>query len=188
MAVPDRRIPRLIGVDCNDLEGETNVKRDARTVRQRIVFAAIAAVAVLGAGGVAVPGEPWFVPFERIVVPPVHRSDTTQLIEAGTIETDGFSELVFSFGGEFKEGVPESGRVGAILIPDHPVFEYLLFNEGRIVFPLEIEVQISPETGRIFVSEQIVANIAFPAYRIFMYNETLSGTSVSLFVYRRRGA
>ena len=96
--------------------------------------------------------------------------------------------MVISFGGEFKEGVPESGRVGAILIPDHPVFEYLLFNEGRIVFPLEIEVQISPETGRIFVSEQIVANIAFPAYRIFMYNETLSGTSVSLFVYRRRGA
>jgi hypothetical protein len=134
----------------------------------------------------AAPVDTWFVPFERIQVSPVERKDTTRLVEAGTIQTDGFNELVFSFGGEFKEAVPQSGRVGAILIPDHQVFEYLLHNEGRIVFPLEVVVPISAETGNIFVSEQIVANVAFPSYRVYLYNETSSGASVSLFVYRRR--
>jgi hypothetical protein len=147
----------------------------------------VAAAAVLGtAHAAAASGESWFVPFQQIQVSPVARADTTQLVEAGTIETDGFRELVFSFGGEFKEGTPQSGRVGAILIPDQPIFEHLLLNEGRIIFPLEVTVGISPQTGRIFVSEQIVANVAFPAYRVYMYNETSSGASVSLFVYRRR--
>jgi hypothetical protein len=133
--------------------------------RRMVIFAAAAVVAVLGAGGVAGSEDSWFVPFHRIQVPPVDRTETTQLIDAGTIETDRFNELVFSFGGEFKEGVPQSGRIGAILIPDHSVFEYLLMNEGRIVFPLEVEVQISRETGRIFVSEQIVHNVALFVYR-----------------------
>jgi hypothetical protein len=151
------------------------------------IAATIAIAAALGAPRTAsAAGESWFVPFQQIQVSPVARENTTQLVEAGTIQTDGFKELVFSFGGEFKEAVPDRGRVGAILIPDHPVFEHLLTNEGRIVFPLEVAVGISPQTGNIFVSEQIVANVAFPAYRIYMYNETSSSASVSLFVYRRR--
>ena len=117
---------------------------------------------------------------------PVARSDTTQLVEAGTIETDGFSELVFSLGGEFKEAVPTSGTVGAILIPDHEVFEHLLLTEGHIVFPLEAQASISGQTGAIFISEQQTARIAFPRYRVYMYNETTSGANVSLFVYRTR--
>ena len=157
-------------------------------MRTRVLPIAMLLAAVPAAGRVhaAPPGESWFVPFQSVQVAPVDRDDTTQLIEAGTIQTDGFRELVFSFGGEFKEGQPTSGRVGAILIPDHAVFEYLLMNEGRIVFPLEVTVRITPQTGRIFVSEQIVADIAFPSYRVFMYNETSSGAGVSLFVYRRR--
>jgi hypothetical protein len=147
---------------------------------------AAAAVALATGLPVAASGESWFVPFERIQVAPVQRHDTTQLVEAGRIDTDGFSELVFSFGGEFKEAVPQSGRVGAILIPDHPVFEHLLVEENRIVFPLEVIVTISAKTGAIFVSEQIVASIAFPSYRIYLYNETSSGATMSLFVYRRR--
>jgi hypothetical protein len=151
-------------------------------------LAVVLAVALVAAGVVlaATPGESWFVPFEKLQVSPVARTDTTRLVEAGTIQTDGYSELVFSFGGEFKEALPTTGRVGAILIPDHPVFEYLLQNEGRIVFPLEVIVPISTKTGAIFVSDQIVANVAFPAYRVYLYNETSSGANVSLFVYRRR--
>jgi hypothetical protein len=45
---------------------------------------------------------------------------------------------------------------------------------------------ISATTGAIFVSDQVVVNVAFPSYRIYFYNETTSGASVSLFVYRRR--
>jgi hypothetical protein len=149
------------------------------------VFAPVLSI-LLGLGLAHAGGGSWFAPFERIQVAPVDRSDTTQLVDAGVIETDGFSELVFSLGGEFKEAVPSGGRVGAILIPDNPVFDYLLKNEGRIVFPLEVSVQIGPDTGPIFVSEQVTADIGFPSYRVYFYNETTSGASASLFVYRRR--
>ncbi len=128
----------------------------------------------------------WFVAFERVAVAPVARSNTTQLIDAGTIDTDGFSELVFSLGGEFKEGVPETGTVGAILIPDREPFLYLLRNEGKIVFPLEVRADVANLRDAIFVSPQQTAKIGFPRYRVFLYNETSSGASVGLFVYRTR--
>jgi hypothetical protein len=162
--------------------------RKEATMRIHPTLGPLAAAAALAASlpALAVTADSWFVPFERIQLAPVERADTTRLVEAGTIQTDGFSELVFSFGGEFKEAVPKGGRVGAILIPDHQVFVHLLETEGRIIFPLEVIVPISPSTGEIFVSEQIVANVAFPAYRVYLYNETTSGATVSLFVYRRR--
>jgi hypothetical protein len=128
----------------------------------------------------------WFVAFERVAVAPVARSNTTQLIDAGTVDTDGFSELVFSLGGEFKEGIPETGTVGAILIPDREPFLYLLRNEGKIVFPLEVRADIASQRDAIFVSPAQTAKIAFPRYRVFLYNETASGASVGLFVYRTR--
>jgi hypothetical protein len=149
--------------------------------------AVLSLIAVLAATGpAAVAAESWFVSFPRVAVAPVDRSDTTQLVEAGVIRTDGFSELVFSLGGEFKEAVPSSGRVGALLIPDQEVFDYLLKNEGRIVFPLEVKIDIKPGTGSIFLSDQVRADVGFPAYRVYFYNETTSGANVSLFVYRRR--
>jgi hypothetical protein len=146
----------------------------------------ILACAVAGAA-IVVADEGGFVPFERIqVAAGVARTDTTQLVDAGTIDTDGFSELVFSLGGEFKEGVPESGTVGAILVPDREPFLHLLQKEGKVVFPLEARVDIRGLRDPIFVSEQRTARIAFPRYRVFLYNETRSGASVWLFAYRDR--
>lgn len=128
----------------------------------------------------------WFVSFTRIQVPPVERANTTQLIDAGTIETDGFTELVFSLGGEFKEGIPTTGRVGVVLIPDIDVFQTLLINEGEFIFPLEAQADIKDLASAIFVSSQQTARVAFPRYRVYLYNETSSGAMVSLFVYRTR--
>ena len=158
-----------------------------RKIRERLIGVPIVAGLMLcGAITVAADDTNWFVSFERVQVPPVNRADTTQLVEAGTIETDGFSELVFSLGGEFKEGLPKSGKVGVVLIPDIDVFTYLLRNEGEFVFPLEATVEIRDPSSAIFVSQQQTAKIAFPRYRVFLYNETTSGAMVSLFVYRTR--
>ena len=63
------------------------------------------------------------VSFEEIVVPPVKRGDTTRLVEAGTLGTDGFPEVVLSLHGEVKGSVHKPGRVGAILIPDEPTIQ-----------------------------------------------------------------
>ncbi|MHC4452807.1 MAG: hypothetical protein ACYS0E_22145 [Planctomycetota bacterium] len=118
------------------------------TTPSRGLRLAIVASVVLG-GVIPVAGDDsrWFVSFERIQVAPVERSNTTQLVDAGSIDTDGFSELVFSLGGEFKEGIPESGKVGVVLIPDKEVFLYLLQTEGEFVFPLEAQVEIGKQSS-----------------------------------------
>ena len=128
----------------------------------------------------------WFVSFNRVQVQPVHRADSSQLELAGTIDTDGFTDLVFSLGGEFKERLPESGVVGAVLIPDTEVSVYLLENEGYIPFPLEVTFDTRGLKRSVFMSEQQTAKVAFPRYRVYFYNETNSGATMSLFVYRTR--
>lgn len=128
----------------------------------------------------------WFVSFDSVNLAPTPRSDTTQLLEIGSIDTDGFSDLVFSLGGEFKEGVPASGRIGVVLIPDIDLFDHLLRNEGEFVFPLEAIYEVGPLNSAIFVSPQQTAKVAFPRYRVYLYNETTSGASVVLYVYRTR--
>ena len=133
----------------------------------------------------AANGGPWFVTFDVASIPPVKRSDTPRWIEYGTVDTDGFKELVFSFAGEFKEGNPLGGKVGAVLIPDLAPIDYLLQNEGKLIFPLEVTGQASGST--YFVSEGQTARVAFPRYKIYMYNETESTANVTLFVYRTRG-
>jgi hypothetical protein len=157
----------------------------------------LAVVALLGGTmtGVAVLFAPeagaasdsqWYVSFRDVFVPPVERENVSQLVDVGTIETDGFSDLVFSMGGEFKEKVPSSGTVGAILIPDIDMFDHLLRTEAEFAFPLEVKAQIGNLNSAIFISEQQTARIAFPAYRVYMYNETGSAARVSLHVYRTR--
>ena len=121
---------------------------------------------------------PWFVTFDVQSIPPVKRTDTQRWVEYGTVETDGFKELVFSFAGEFKEGNPTGGRVGAVLVPDMAPVEYLLQNEGKIVFSLEVTGQATGST--YFVSEGQTARVAFPRYKIYMYNETESTANVTL--------
>ena len=155
--------------------------------RQRLLTTALLAAALfLGATNRA--EESWFVGFDRIPVAPVSRDNVTQLVDGGVIETDGFATLRLSLAGEFKESVPSSGQIGALLIPNLEPFDYLLRNEGQILFPIEISLDMSGFRGKgaIFVSPQESAPIAFPSYRVYLFNETGSGAEVSLFAYRSR--
>jgi len=141
--------------------------------------------AVLLSTAVQAEGQSWFVSFEGInVAQGIKRTDVTQLIDAGSIRTDGFTEMVFSFGGEFKEGLPSAGTLGAILLPDEELVDYMLRNEGHFAFPLEVKFDVAGMTGHVFLSQQQTAKIGFPNYRIYLYNETNSAATVSLFVYR----
>jgi hypothetical protein len=128
----------------------------------------------------------WFVSVPPVSVVPVPRADTHRLLEGGVVETDGFAQMTFSFGGEFKDAIPGSGRIGALLVPDDPKILHLLRNEGQIVFAVEVSYKIVPGQHAIFVSEQQTQRVAFPRYRVFFYNETGSAAVVSLSVYRSR--
>jgi len=64
--------------------------------------------------------------------------------------------------------------------------DYLLRNEGHFAFPVEIKFDVAGLNSQVFLSHQQTAKIAFPRYRIYLYNETHSAAAVSLFVYRVR--
>lgn len=154
----------------------------ARFGRRAVLLAGMA----LAVSGLVLAETPWFVSFDRIAVSPVKRSDTSALFDAGVVETDGFKELVVSLGGEFKPEVPTAGKIGAILIPDSEGSLYLFRSEGKVAFPIEVQYAARPGAGAFFVTEPQVARIAFPRYRVFLYNETPSTAVVSVYVYRTR--
>jgi hypothetical protein len=145
-------------------------------------------ICLVATGSDAVAQEThWFAAFEgQSVSPHIASTDTQRMLEVGTVETDGFSELRISIAGEFKEAVPRSGTVGAILVPDINPFIYLLEQEGKIVFATEVKVPVDGQSGAIFYSEAVPAKVAFPAYRIYLYNDTTSSANVNVYVYRVR--
>ena len=129
----------------------------------------------------------WFAAYEgQSVSPGIARTDTQRFVEVGTVDTDGFSELRISIAGEFKEAIPRGGTIGAILIPDINPFTYLLQQEGKIVFATEVNVPIGGQSGAIFYSEAVPSKVAFPAYKIYLYNDTTSAAGVNVYVYRVR--
>ena len=155
--------------------------------QMRVLFALFLTTSVMASSAGPAAGDSWFVSLSGHLVAPTQRDDVTQLYDAGVIQTDGFRDMVISFGGEFKEGLPSEGRVGAILIPDHEISEYLLRNEGVFVFPTEIEYRVNGSMqGNFFMSESKQTKVAFPRYRVYLYNETTAGASMSVFVYRSR--
>ena len=150
------------------------------------VAALLATAALVLTPPLSAEDSPWFVTIPLTTITPVARNETQRLFDGGTIQTDGFAQMTFSFAGEFKEGVPQSGRIGALLVPDDSRVLQLLRAEGQIIFAVEVKFQVKPNQGTIFVSDQQTERIAFPRYRVFFYNETGSTAAVSLSVYRSK--
>jgi len=155
------------------------------------MIAVIAAVSISIASMTSAPDARaqdggWFVSFERQSISQIPRGETSRYVSIGTVETDGFSELRISIGGEFKDSIPKTGTIGAILVPDRQPFPYLLESEGQVLFAIEVQASIGPSSGPLVFSEPVTAKVAFPAYRVYLYNDSNSVANVSVFVYRAR--
>lgn len=124
------------------------------------------------------------VAFETVTVPPVGRGETSELIDAGILDVEGYREVVLSIGGELKKGSALGGSIGAILIPQKASFEFVRHQERHYPFAMEVAAKIEPKAAPIFVGEQVVARVAFPRYRVLLYNSTDRTATVSLFAYR----
>jgi hypothetical protein len=144
-----------------------------------VLWAALPAVLPAAHGG-----DSALVSFEKITVPPVGRAESNELIEAGTLDVEGYKEVVLSIGGELKKASARGGTIGAILIPDRASFEFVRRNERLYPFPMEVVVGIEANALPVFLGKQVVARIAFPRYRVLLYNSTDRTATVSLFAYR----
>lgn len=124
-----------------------------------------------------------FESFRNITLPPVPREDTTRLVDGGRLVTDGFPSVVLSLHGLVKGHVAKVGAVGAILIPEEETIQEAFEELGIMHFYLEtVATGVSSRTP-YFASNQPRFTVAFPAYRILLYNTTDKTVSVSVFAY-----
>lgn len=121
--------------------------------------------------------------FRDIIVPPVERSETTRLIDAGTLEANGFPSVILSLHGAVKGAVQRKGSVGALLVPDEPTIQEALNERGLLYFPLEtVAAGITIQTP-YFGSDQPRFAVAFPRYRVLLYNTTDKTVTANVFAY-----
>lgn len=128
----------------------------------------------------------WLVSFEDVITPPVERHQTEQVIDAGVVETDGFSHIVLCIGGAMKSRPTKAGKIGVVLVPDIYPFDEVLKREGRFIFPIEATADVAPNDFELFESEQVRMPVAFPRYRVYVYNSTDAAAGVWIYAYRTR--
>jgi hypothetical protein len=127
------------------------------------------------------------VQFPAITVSPVRPTDTTRLINAGTLVTDGWEYAVLSLVGSTRGETLHPGAVGAILIPDEDPITRAFFEDGDVLLSLQLEAQPEPGPPTFFASDASRQTIAFPRYQILLYNTTDKSVTVTLFAYLTSG-
>ena len=117
-----------------------------------------------------------------IIVPPVKPTETTRLVSAGTVVTDGFTHAVLSLNGITKGDALKGGVVGAYFLPEEESVARSFIEAGQVQFPLEVIAQTAP-LGAYFASKPERQVLGFPSYRVLLYNTTDKTVTVNLFAY-----
>jgi hypothetical protein len=120
---------------------------------------------------------------EGIVVPTSRRSELSELIPAGIIETDGFTFISLSMQGEIKSASFTSGTIGVLLIPDEEPIVRALREAKRIQFPIESVSRVSSGDPSFFSADQSQQRVVFPRYRIYLYNTTNRSLEANVYLY-----
>ncbi len=121
----------------------------------------------------------------HVVVPPVVRTQTTQLVDGGVFDCDGYKSVVLNLAGEVKDPVIHAGKIGAILVPEVDPFVRAFEQLNLLPVTIEIDVNVKPGTA-YYMAEPKRADIGFPRYHVYFYNETGGAVSASFFAYRGR--
>lgn len=118
-----------------------------------------------------------------VIVPPIDRAATTQLVEAGILDAAGFTHAVLSLRGEVQGNLVRDGVVGAVLVPDEEPVLRAFHEEGRFDFALEVEAPVLRAERGWFASGQPRHALGFPTYRIYLYNSSDRSVDADLFIY-----
>ena len=118
-----------------------------------------------------------------VIVPPVRREDTTHFVDAGTVATDGFAFAVVSVLGELKGQLQRAGDVGAILLPDDERVLRALNERGQLLLAEEAKVTPTAGPSPYFATKPVRFAIAYPRYRVFLYNAGDKSAAVTVHTY-----
>ena len=121
-----------------------------------------------------------------IHVPPVKRSEIGNMVDAGTIDAEGYTHLTLNLAGELKGSANQQGVVAAVLIPDIEPFETAYKTLGLLPASLDLKVSVAANGGLYFMAKQETLEVGFPRYRVLLYNTTGSGATVAFFAYRTK--
>lgn len=119
----------------------------------------------------------------EVIVPPVDRAATTQLVEVPSVEADGFTHAVLALRGEVQGNLTRGGTTGALLVPNEEPIVRAFQEEGLVEFPLEVQAAVVPADRGYFASDQPRYALGFPRYRVFFYNSSDRPVEVDLYVY-----
>lgn len=135
-------------------------------------------------GGVAVtrPVPQTQMEVRRALVSPAELADIANLTDAGILDTDGFSHLTLSFAGTLQ-GQGERGVVGVILLPDVPEVVAAMRNFAVLQFALQAQAAIPPSQSGIFHAEPATFRLAFPRYRVLLWNASPKSAEVTIWAY-----
>lgn len=125
-----------------------------------------------------------FASARAVLVPPVQRTDTTNLVDIGVLETNGYDTLTLNFAGATTNVVDTGGSIGVILIPAIEPFELAFQNRGLLPASLEINVTVSAGGPPEFMAKQVKVDVGFPRYRVLLYNSTSNAANVYFFAFR----
>lgn len=117
-----------------------------------------------------------------VVVGPSSRGEPSLWAEAGMLDTSGFTSVVLSLHGQLRGTPGGPGVVGLILVPDEETIQRALA-EGEVHLPLEAVADPVPTGGLYFSGTRAALPVAFPSYRVFVYNTTDRSASVNVFAY-----
>jgi hypothetical protein len=121
-----------------------------------------------------------------LMIPPIERFETTNLIDAGTIDTDGYTHVTLNLAAELKGHASKRGVIGVILIPDVQPFERAYRILQWIPTAFDFVVGATPTGGSYVMAEQRTFEVGFPRYRVLLYNSTGTSATVAFFAYRTK--
>jgi hypothetical protein len=123
------------------------------------------------------------VSLKDLTVPPVEPSERGRLIDGGLVAAEGYTGIVLSLSGRAAGRALRSGEVGAYLIPDEETVMQAYEEDGLLQFPIEIRAPLTQGTVRMHASQQSRTTLAFPRYRVRLFNTTDKTVNVNLFAY-----
>lgn len=120
--------------------------------------------------------------FEAIVSPGA-LADPSSYTEAGLLDATGFGAASLSLMGTLQGRIAADAPVGALLLPDVPEAVAAFRQHGIAPFALRVQAQASATESGIFHAEPAHVELAFPRYRVLLYDTTPRTAEVVLYVY-----